>query len=144
MVFSRSSGWFGFNPTVTTAFLAKTPALADIEERIRMQPTATASIPPPADMDLQAMQSMDWLFKKERIYLLAQFWQQVSSFAFLFKKNYKLQNIPPLPKFVNKSASKQTIVNTLNWLGILAVSLDEQECDNKTLNYNVLTRCLVR
>lgn len=43
-----------------------------------MQPTATASIPPPADMDLQAMQSMDWLFKKERIYLLAQFWQQVS------------------------------------------------------------------
>lgn len=24
------------------------------------------------------MQSMDWLFKKERIYLLAQFWQQVS------------------------------------------------------------------
>ena len=30
-------------------------------------------------MDIQAMQSMDWLFKKERIYLLAQFWQQVSS-----------------------------------------------------------------
>jgi hypothetical protein len=29
-------------------------------------------------MDIQAMQSMDWLFKKERIYLLAQFWQQVS------------------------------------------------------------------
>jgi hypothetical protein len=28
-------------------------------------------------MDIQAMQSMDWLFKKERIYLLAQFWQQV-------------------------------------------------------------------
>lgn len=28
-------------------------------------------------MDVQAMQSMDWLFKKERIYLLAQFWQQV-------------------------------------------------------------------
>ncbi|KAJ9601714.1 hypothetical protein L9F63_000105, partial [Diploptera punctata] len=27
-------------------------------------------------MDIQAMQSMDWLFKKERIYLLAQFWQQ--------------------------------------------------------------------
>lgn len=34
--------------------------------------------PPLAEMDLQAMQSMDWLFKKERIYLLAQFWQQVS------------------------------------------------------------------
>jgi len=29
-------------------------------------------------MDVQAMQSMDWLFKKERIYLLAQFWQQVN------------------------------------------------------------------
>lgn len=43
-----------------------------------MQPTATASMPAPADMDLQAMQSMDWLFKKEKIYMLAQFWQQVS------------------------------------------------------------------
>lgn len=32
-----------------------------------------------ADMDLPAVQSMDWLFKKERIYLLAQFWQQVSA-----------------------------------------------------------------
>lgn len=32
----------------------------------------------PEVMDIQAMQSMDWLFKKERIYLLAQFWQQVS------------------------------------------------------------------
>jgi hypothetical protein len=31
-----------------------------------------------SNMDIQAMQSMDWLFKKERIYLLAQFWQQVS------------------------------------------------------------------
>jgi len=30
-------------------------------------------------MDVQAMQSMDWLFKKERIYLLAQFWQQVNT-----------------------------------------------------------------
>ncbi|KAL7307653.1 hypothetical protein TKK_0000337 [Trichogramma kaykai] len=27
-------------------------------------------------LDLQTMQSMEWLFKKERIYLLAQFWQQ--------------------------------------------------------------------
>lgn len=48
-----------------------------------MQPTAAATLPTPpplADMDLQAMQSMDWLFKKERIYLLAQFWQQVSSY----------------------------------------------------------------
>lgn len=67
-----------------TAYLAEAPALAVaelVEERttiVRMQPSATASIPPNADMDLQTMQSMDWLFKKERIYLLAQFWQQVS------------------------------------------------------------------
>ncbi|XP_050434571.1 homeobox protein cut isoform X2 [Adelges cooleyi] len=32
-------------------------------------------------MDVQAMQSMDWLFKKERIYLLAQFWQQRATLA---------------------------------------------------------------
>lgn len=31
-------------------------------------------------MEIQEMQSMDWLFKKERIYLLAQFWQQVRYF----------------------------------------------------------------
>ncbi|KAK0089577.1 hypothetical protein PV326_004438 [Microctonus aethiopoides] len=36
-----------------------------------MQASAEAN-----SLDLQAMQSMDWLFKKERIYLLAQFWQQ--------------------------------------------------------------------
>jgi hypothetical protein len=35
-------------------------------------------------MDIQAMQSMDWLFKKERIYLLAQFWQQVGLFPYYF------------------------------------------------------------
>ncbi|CAG9861209.1 unnamed protein product [Phyllotreta striolata] len=47
-----------------------------------MQPTAAANLPPPGgDMDLQAMQSMDWLFKKERIYLLAQFWQQRATLA---------------------------------------------------------------
>ena len=41
-----------------------------------MQPT----LPPAStdDMDSLPIQSMDWLFKKERIYLLAQFWQQVS------------------------------------------------------------------
>jgi hypothetical protein len=64
--------------TANTAFLAETPAVADLEDRIRMQPSATASIPPNADMDLQTVQSMDWLFKKERFYLLVQFWQQVS------------------------------------------------------------------
>ncbi|XP_045469300.1 homeobox protein cut isoform X3 [Harmonia axyridis] len=46
-----------------------------------MQPSATASIPPSGEMDLQSMQSMDWLFKKERIYLLAQFWQQRATLA---------------------------------------------------------------
>jgi hypothetical protein len=37
-----------------------------------------------SNMDIQAMQSMDWLFKKERIYLLAQFWQQVSPAIVLY------------------------------------------------------------
>ncbi|KAG5894193.1 hypothetical protein JTB14_037755 [Gonioctena quinquepunctata] len=47
-----------------------------------MQPTAAANLPPPGgDMDMQTMQSMDWLFKKERIYLLAQFWQQRATLA---------------------------------------------------------------
>jgi hypothetical protein len=40
-------------------------------------------------MDIQAMQSMDWLFKKERIYLLAQFWQQVSPAVVLYR-NFKV------------------------------------------------------
>ena len=40
-----------------------------------MQASAEAN-----SFDLQAMQSMEWLFRKERIYLLAQFWQQVSPF----------------------------------------------------------------
>lgn len=58
------------------------PKLAELEH---MQPTAAANLPPPGgDMDLQAMQSMDWLFKKERIYLLAQFWQQVGLFQYFF------------------------------------------------------------
>lgn len=45
-----------------------------------MQPTlAPQSTGAADDMDsLPAVESMDWLFKKERIYLLAQFWQQVS------------------------------------------------------------------
>lgn len=47
-----------------------------------MQPTAALpaqNAGAAAEMgdDLPAVQSMDWLFKKERIYLLAQFWQQV-------------------------------------------------------------------
>ena len=43
----------------------------------RMQPTLPQTAGT-ADMDLTAVQSMDWFFKKEQIYLLAQFWQQVS------------------------------------------------------------------
>lgn len=46
-----------------------------------MQPTLPPQNTEAADdtMDsIPAVQSMDWLFKKERIYLLAQFWQQVS------------------------------------------------------------------
>lgn len=49
-----------------------------------MQPTLPQSAGA-ADMDLPAVQSMDWLFKKERIYLLAQFWQQVSILHFSFR-----------------------------------------------------------
>ncbi|XP_043476898.1 homeobox protein cut-like isoform X10 [Leptopilina heterotoma] len=41
-----------------------------------MQASAEAST-----FDLQAMQSMEWLFRKERIYLLMQFWQQKASLA---------------------------------------------------------------
>lgn len=43
-----------------------------------MQPTLPQAAGT-ADMDLTAVQSInDWFFKKEQIYLLAQFWQQVS------------------------------------------------------------------
>jgi len=42
-----------------------------------MQPTLPQAAGT-ADMDLTAVQSInDWFFKKEQIYLLAQFWQQV-------------------------------------------------------------------
>lgn len=59
-------------------------------QQARMQPTLPQSAGA-ADMDLPAVQSMDWLFKKERIYLLAQFWQQVSFQRFLlgFKSDHK-------------------------------------------------------
>lgn len=47
----------------------------------RMQPTLPQSGGPPpivtSDMDLPAVQSMDWLLKKERFYILAKFWEQV-------------------------------------------------------------------
>ncbi|XP_028166702.1 homeobox protein cut isoform X6 [Ostrinia furnacalis] len=45
-----------------------------------MHPTGAASLPAP-EAEVQAMHSMDWLFKKERIYLLAQFWQQRATLA---------------------------------------------------------------
>ncbi|CAG9104001.1 unnamed protein product [Plutella xylostella] len=41
-----------------------------------MHPTGAATLPAAPEAEVQAMHSMDWLFKKERIYLLAQFWQQ--------------------------------------------------------------------
>ncbi|CAH2094148.1 unnamed protein product [Euphydryas editha] len=44
-----------------------------------MHPTGAASLPAAPEAEVQAMHSMDWLFKKERIYLLAQFWQQVTT-----------------------------------------------------------------
>lgn len=47
-----------------------------------MQPTALpAQNAGAADMDMPALQAMDWMYKKEHIYLLAQFWQQVSRTA---------------------------------------------------------------
>lgn len=58
-----------------------------------MQPT----LPPQStgaadDMDsLPAVQSMDWLFKKERIYLLAQFWQQVSDVWIVYYADFKVK-----------------------------------------------------
>lgn len=53
----------------------------------RMQPTLPQSAGA-ADMDLPAVQSMDWLFKKERIFLLAQFWQQVIKSSVKHKIRY--------------------------------------------------------
>lgn len=53
-----------------------------------MQPTIPAAQGAGAaatDMDFSAAQSMDWLFKKEQIYLLAQFWQQVNKSLIIFK-----------------------------------------------------------
>ena len=47
-----------------------------------MQPTLPPATTDTNDMDSLSVQSMDWLFKKERIYLLAQFWQQVSPSEF--------------------------------------------------------------
>ncbi|XP_055677752.1 homeobox protein cut isoform X9 [Lutzomyia longipalpis] len=45
-----------------------------------MQPTVPQSTGA-ADMDLPSVQSVEWLFKKERMYLLAQFWQQRATLA---------------------------------------------------------------
>uniref|UniRef100_A0A336KLV0 CSON012271 protein n=1 Tax=Culicoides sonorensis TaxID=179676 RepID=A0A336KLV0_CULSO len=48
-----------------------------------MQPTVPQSggIPPvvTSDMDLPAVQSMDWLINKDRFYVLAKLWEQVST-----------------------------------------------------------------
>lgn len=67
----------GSNTSVVTAALQQ-PILASLNSAAlaSMQASAEAN-----SLDIQAMQSMDWLFKKERIYLLAQFWQQVSVYG---------------------------------------------------------------
>lgn len=58
---------------------------------IRMQPTLPQSGGPPpiltSDMDLPAVQSMDWLLKKERFYILAKFWEQVCNVNLFLLKN---------------------------------------------------------
>lgn len=56
-----------------TALLSKQQFLRGMQPTLPPQTTTTGA----AD-DMEAVQSMDWLFKKDRIYLLAQFWQQVS------------------------------------------------------------------
>lgn len=95
---------------IKTAFLAKIPTPILEEGGNHMQPSATASIPPPGDMDIQAMQSMDWLFKKERIYLLAQFWQQVSDIYVLKKKKFTKEK-----KFLQYASSKKKNLK-IKWL----------------------------
>ncbi|KAG8292619.1 hypothetical protein J6590_034812 [Homalodisca vitripennis] len=50
--------------------------ICDLYEVRKLQPRFVRDDLASRVMDIQAMQSMDWLFKKERIYLLAQFWQQ--------------------------------------------------------------------
>ncbi|CAH4028067.1 unnamed protein product [Pieris brassicae] len=61
-----------------------------------MHPTGAASLPAAPEAEVQAMHSMDWLFKKERIYLLAQFWQQVTS----YDSQIKRQSEKTLQKFL--------------------------------------------
>ncbi|XP_055388823.1 homeobox protein cut-like isoform X2 [Condylostylus longicornis] len=56
-----------------------------------MQPSSPQTNGGTADMDLTAVQSMDWFLKKERIYLLAQFWQQRASLAEKEVNNLKEQ-----------------------------------------------------
>lgn len=65
----------GSNSSVVTAALQQ-PLLTSLNSAAALA-TMQASTEPNS-LDLQAMQSMDWLFKKERFYLLVQFWQQVS------------------------------------------------------------------
>lgn len=70
----------GVSNIFKTAFLAKKQVAVGGrgEADPRMHPTGAAALPAAQDLEPHALHSMDWLFKKERIYLLAQFWQQVS------------------------------------------------------------------
>lgn len=60
-----------------------------IDAAVRMQPTLpTQTNAGSADMDLPAVQSMDWLFKKDKLLMLTQFWQQVSA-SYEVQSTYK-------------------------------------------------------
>lgn len=76
-----SEGFSGLQSLPSLVGLDSSGTAARQPQTARMQPTLPQSTGA-ADMDLPAVQPMDWLFKKERIYLLAQFWQQVSRFFF--------------------------------------------------------------
>lgn len=84
---------------------------------VNMQASAEAN-----SLDLQAMQSMDWLFKKERIYLLAQFWQQVRHSKTKFTCDYKSSPTPALSNYFNIFISFSFLIIFLTLFSSLAVN----------------------
>ncbi|XP_026810680.1 homeobox protein cut isoform X2 [Rhopalosiphum maidis] len=73
-------------------------------------------------MDVQAMQSMDWLFKKERIYLLAQFWQQRATLA--------EKEVTTLKEQLTNNKSQDT--NVMTMATPLSNHVESTEDQNKT------------
>ncbi|XP_025410697.1 homeobox protein cut-like isoform X3 [Sipha flava] len=73
-------------------------------------------------MDVQAMQSMDWLFKKERIYLLAQFWQQRATLA--------EKEVTALKEQLTNNKSQDT--NVMTMATPLSNHVESTEDQNKT------------